>query len=164
MTYGLLRLLHIAAMTVWVGGPPIAVIGARAAMLRGGETAIAKVRWLISVTPVIIASAVLTVGSGIALIVHLGGLSNLRPTVLAGIALAIATFPVGGFMNRPALMKLREHFEAGRGPDEAAPFVARFAWAHRIKQTLRVAALRADGVPIGIDRSDPCSLHDGKVD
>ena len=103
--------------------------------------ALDRVRWLTSVTPIFIISALVTIGTGIGLIVGLGGFSAVRGSVPAGALLAICAIPIGGAMSGPALLKLSAHFESGSAPAAAAPLVSRFLLAHRIEQTLRFAAL-----------------------
>jgi len=142
-----LRTLHLLSMALWVGGPVVAALGARKSLMTGGDVARDRVRWVVSVTPLFVVSALLTVGSGIGLILGLGGLSAVRRSVLVGAALAIAALPVGGVMNQPALMKLKAHFESGGSAGEAAPVITRFLLAHWIEQTLRFAALFLMAVP-----------------
>jgi uncharacterized membrane protein len=135
------KVVHVLAMTLWLGGPFVAVFGVRRAFNAGPDLAKATAERLLSITPVFIVSALVTILSGAVLILLAGGISRVPARILIGAALVVPIFAVGGAMNRPALMKLRDHFAAGRDVSTAEPFVQRFLWAHRIEQVLRVTIL-----------------------
>lgn len=139
--YLALRLVHLAAMAVWIGGPLVAVVGVRKALLAGGEVARDKSAWLLAITPIFIVAGLTTVASGIGLLVTLGGFAAVRWTVLAGAGVAVAALPFGGLMTRPALIGLRRHFEAGGSGPDSKRLVSRFLLSHRIEFALRVTAL-----------------------
>src|SRR5262249_30008086 len=135
------KLLHVLAMAVWLGGPPVAVFRLRQALGGGSDLARNSVERLLAITPVFIASALTTVLTGATLVVLVGGLSRVPIRILVGAVLVVPIFAVGGAMNRPALLNLRAHFAAGRSSEAPEPFMRRFLWAHRVAQTLRVTTL-----------------------
>lgn len=146
--YFAVKLLHVLAMALWLGGPPVAVFRVRLAFNAGPELAKATVERLLSITPVFIAAALATIASGAVLVVLAGGLSRIPARILIGALLVVPIFIVGGAMNRPALMKLRDHFARDGEPAAAEPFVRQFVWAHRIEQVLRVTILVLMVLPI----------------
>jgi hypothetical protein len=143
-----LKLLHILAMTLWVGGPPVAVFGVREAFGLGPDVAGAAADRLIRITPMFVGSALVTVLTGGVLVLTAGGLSRAPARVLVGAALVVPVFVIGGTVVRPTLMKLREHFREGGGPSEAEPLVRRLIWTHRIEALLRVTILALMVLPL----------------
>ena len=135
------KLLHVLAMALWLGGPPVAVFRVRQAFGGGSDLARKTVERLLAMTPMFIASALTTVLTGATLVVLAGGLSRVPIRILVGAALVVPIFTVGGAMNRPALLNLRAHFAAGGSLEAAEPFIRRFLWAHHVEQTLRVTTL-----------------------
>jgi hypothetical protein len=131
------KLAHVLAMSIWVGGPFIAVFQLRIDA--------ATVERLLTVTPLFIASALLTLATGAALAV-LHGVSTIPLRIWIGAGLAPLIFAVGGLMNRPALLGLRAHFATGAG--EAEPLLRRFFLAHRIEMALRLTILALMVLPI----------------
>jgi len=135
------KLLHLLAMALWVGGPVIAVVGVRKRFAAGGAVATATVEQLLAVTPVFIAAALTTVLSGAALIHLSGGIARVAPRILIGAALVVPIFAIGGGLNRRALLGLRDHFAAGGDGASAERLIARFILAHNLEQALRVTVL-----------------------
>jgi hypothetical protein len=142
------KLVHVLAMALWLGGPPVAVFGARRDLNAGLDLAKSTVERLLAITPLFIASALVTILSGALLVVFAGGISHVPARVLIGAALVVPIFAVGGAMNRPALMKLRDHFATGAEPAAAEHLVRRFLLAHRIEQALRLTVLALMVLPL----------------
>jgi hypothetical protein len=142
------KLVHVLAMALWVGGPVVAAFGARKRLAGGGSVAAATVEQLLAITPVFIGAALTTVLSGAALVYLSGGISHVAPRILVGAALVVPIFAVGGGMNRPALMGLRDHFAAGGDGASAERWIRRFVLAHNLEQALRVTVLVLMVLPI----------------
>ncbi len=118
----------------------MAVFGLRRE-LDGPVAGRALAKRLLAIAPLFIASALLTLASGGALMVFAGGLSRVPRRILAGALLTLPIFAIGGGLNRPALLKLEAHFAAGGDVPTAEPLIRRFVLAHRLEQALRLAVL-----------------------
>jgi hypothetical protein len=139
--YSSLKVAHILAMALWVGGPPIAVFGLRDALKTGSAVSRAFTQRLLAITPLFIAAALVTVASGAGLIAAAGGIAHVPAPVLLGAILSLPIFAIGGAMSRPALVKPNAHFAAGGDAAAADPLVRRFLLAHRLEQGLRLVVL-----------------------
>jgi hypothetical protein len=135
------RLVHLAAMALWVGGPPIAVFGFKRALAAGPEVARSAVERLIAVTPLFVAAALVTIVSGATLVGLAGGVSRVPVRILVGAVLVVPVFALGGGVVRPALNALRDHLAGGGTAESGDRYVRRFVWAHRAEQALRLAIL-----------------------
>ena len=149
MSFALLRLLHIAAMTVWLGGglslpPGRDVQRSLAQGAVGGAPLIAR---LMTITRMVIPAAVVTVLSGLALIWMRGGFAAVPPRIHAGLALSLSIFAVGGLRSHPAIVALDQAFAAG---DMARARVEgdRFVFWIRVEDGLRIATLVLMVVPL----------------
>ena len=147
LSFGI-KAVHVLAMALWLGGPPVAVFGMRRALGAGPGVARAMVERLLAITPLFIAAALVTLASGAALVGIAGGISRVPPRILIGAALVVPIFAIGGAMNRPALMKLRDHYAAGGATAAAEPLIRRFLWAHRLEQVLRVTIFALMVLPV----------------
>jgi uncharacterized membrane protein len=139
--YTAIKLLHIAAMSVWLGGPPIAVFGLRRSLDNGAVIAHFHIARLLAVTPIFIGAALTTVVTGGALVWAAGGLASVPPRILIGALLVLPVFAIGGGMSRPALMRLERHFAAGGDASSVAADTRRFLLGHRLEQALRITVL-----------------------
>jgi len=133
------KLLHILAMAVWLGGPPIAVFGLRRGLDR------AAVERLLLITPVFIGAALITMASGVGL-AFLYGVHMVPLRIWLGAALTPLLFVIGGLLVRPSLLGLQAHFSSGATSDPE-PLVRRFFLAHRLEMGLRVAILTTMVLP-----------------
>jgi hypothetical protein len=145
--YFALKLVHVLAMALWVGGPPIAVFGLERAL---ATPAVARdtVDRLLAVTPWFIGAALVTVASGAALVYLSGGLLRVPARILVGAALVVPLFALGGGVTRPALVGLRRHFAGGGDVAAAGPLVRRLRVGHGVEQAVRLVALALMVLPI----------------
>lgn len=139
--YFLLKFVHVTAMAVWLGGPPVAILGLRRTLGLGPGFALAAVERLIAVTPVFVAAALVTIVSGALLIFAAGGPAFVPTQILVGAGLTFPILVVGGTVVRPTLLALQAHFAAGGESASAEHLLRRFVWAHRTEQMLRVSVL-----------------------
>jgi uncharacterized membrane protein len=149
MTYSLVRLLHIAAMILWLGGgfslPPVRDV--RRSLALGREAGAGVVARLETITRLVVPAAAVTVLSGLLLIWMRGGFAAVPPRIHAGLAIALSIFAVGGLGSRPAIRDLGEAFAAGdmRRAEDAA---RRFARWVRLEDALRFTVLVLMVVPL----------------
>jgi hypothetical protein len=145
MSYMWIKLLHVFAMAIWTGGPYIALIGVREEFAAGGTRGLEALRRLQRMTRLFIASALTTVANGAGMIALAGGPSHVSSRLLAGAALSVPIFFIGGGMNRRALLRLDECFRAGQ-PGQR--WVRLFFLAARLEDLLRAAILALMVLPL----------------
>jgi hypothetical protein len=141
----LLRAAHLLAMAVWIGAPMFAPRGLRRAVAMDAPLALMLVRRMRALTPLFVAAALTTVGTGLALLFAAGGPGVVRPGVLIGAALAVVVFPIGGAVIRPTIGRLEVALRDGDAA--AVPLARRFLAAHHAEQILRIAALVLMAIP-----------------
>jgi hypothetical protein len=142
------KLIHIFAITLWVGGPHLALVGVRGELQRGGLEARAALERLQKMTRLFIAAGLTTLASGGAMIALAGGFSHVANRFLVGGALSLLLFVIGGAVVRPTLLGLEAHFAKDGPPPEAAPLVRRFLLAARTEDTLRLVILSLMVLPL----------------
>jgi uncharacterized membrane protein len=149
MTYALVRLLHFAAVILWLGGgfslPPVRDV--RRSVALGREAGARVVARLETITRLVVPAAVVTVLSGLLLVWMRGGFAAVPPRIHAGLALALSVFAVGGLGSRPAIRDLGEAFatgDTGRAEEAARRFVR---WV-RVEDALRFTTLVLMVVPL----------------
>jgi uncharacterized membrane protein len=137
-----LRLLHFAAIILWVGGgfslPVVADI--RRTVALGKEHGAALHARLVTTTRLVLPSAVVAVLTGVALIQLRGGFSAVPHRFHVALGLALLMFLVGGAQTNPAITAL------GRALASGDHIIARRAagkliWCLRIEDSLRLAIL-----------------------
>ena len=124
--YFSLKLVHLLAMAVWVGGSIVAPLGMTRTLRLGQPYIQDLVPRLDTATRMMVAAALVTVLSGVGLVFAAGGPSYVPGRILAGAALTPLIFVLGGILTRPALRQLRVHFAGGGSADSARAQVRRF--------------------------------------
>lgn len=143
--YFLVRLLHIGAMSVWMGAGLLAPADVKHA-LNARPLAIDPLLMRLRRTASIMnASAYLTVASGLALIllIALGpGIVAVRMKIWIGLALTLLAIALGRFLIRPAVMEIAQRRGEDALDEEAAAELARrFAIGVHGESVLRVIIL-----------------------
>lgn len=129
--FAIIRLVHFVGMALWLGGGLIAPIGAgpdQATMDRFKRA-----------SPWIIGGAVLTVLSGMGLILAAGGLEKLPWRIWAGAAISIAIFLIGAVATKPAMNRVEEELRERGG--EPAKFFPRMMTLLHVESALRLLVL-----------------------
>lgn len=130
----IIKLVHIAAMAVWFATPLLVTSDVRRAVAQGREQAEQARGRADRVLMVSNVGAVLTVLSGLALIMTRGGFSGVGPKIHAGFALALVALSVEFFLLKPAVMKATEP-----GEEKSASKLAMFGGiTHALKLTIMV--------------------------
>jgi hypothetical protein len=149
VSYPLLRLLHFIGVIAWLGAglsvPFVAALRRTlAAGLEGGPALMARLRLT---TFVVVPSAVLALGSGLALASLRGGLGALPPRYSWALGLALAVFAVGGGFTSPAMKRLGAALSRGDRPD-AERCAALIVLGLRMEDALRLSVLVLMVLPI----------------
>jgi hypothetical protein len=149
MLYVALRLLHLAAMILWLGGglsvPVVADIRRTLeAGLAGGAALSARLR---TTTLLVVPSAVVVILSGVALLALRYGFSGAPHRFHLALALALSIFVVGGTQSAPAIKALERAFASA---DQAAAERAgkKLIRCLRVEDLLRVSVLLLMVLPI----------------
>lgn len=142
MLYSSLRLLHFAAIILWVGGgfsvPVVADI--RRTLALGSAHGSALHARLVTTTRVVIPSAVVALLTGLALIQYHGGFGAVPYRFHVALGLVLLMFLVGGTLTNPAINLLGRALASGDDP--VAQRAARtLIWSLRTEDILRFAIL-----------------------
>ncbi|MEO5725963.1 MAG: hypothetical protein ABI134_32650 [Byssovorax sp.] len=145
----LLRLLHIAAMILWLGAGlsiPVALDIRRSLALgiAHGEGLVAR---LSTTSALVIPAGLTTFLTGLGLIFLRGGFSAVPRRIHVAMALTLAIFAIGALRGRPALLRLAAAVKQG---DQAAAEAAgrRFTFWVRCEDVLRLSTLALMVLPI----------------
>ncbi len=147
--YNYVRLVHLLAMIVWLGtglGDPVVADIRRTLALDIASHGPPLMDRLRTISKVVIPSAVVSVGTGFALIVMRGGFSRVPTRIHIGMTLAFLVFGVGGAFTSRAMKALGESIEAKNQRDAEAA-AARITLGLRIEDSLRLAALLTMVIP-----------------
>jgi hypothetical protein len=145
--YVSVKLVHILAMAVYVGGTVAAPVGMRRALALGPVHGHDFMVRLQQTTRIIVATAFLTLGSG-GLLVWLRTLAGTPPRYLVGAGIMLTIFAIGATLSRPVFNALEAHFARGGDAATAAPLVRRFYLLIRIEQVLRLTVLALMVLPV----------------
>jgi uncharacterized membrane protein len=145
----LLRLLHIAAVIVWLGGGlsiPVA-LDIRRTLARGVGQGAGLVERLSATTAMVIPAGLTTFCTGLGLVLMRGGFGAVPPRIHVGLGLTLGIFALGALVGRPALRRLAAAVEA---EDQAAADAAgrRFARCVHCEDVLRLGALVLMVLPV----------------
>jgi hypothetical protein len=138
--YFAIKLVHLFAMALWVGGPIVAGFGFERA-LKTPSVALDFVERLIRVTPLFVVAALTTVGSGLLLIFLSGGFSRVPGRILVGLVLTLPIFALGGAVVRPALNGIVAHLRGSPQSPVPLGLMRRFQFGHWSEQLLRYVVL-----------------------
>ena len=142
MLYSSLRLLHFAAIILWVGGgfslPVVADI--RRTLVLGPEHGPALHARLMTTTRLVVPSAVVALLTGVALIQLRGGFGVVPLRFHVALGLVLLIFLLGGLRTNPAITALGRAFASG---DHllAQRTASKLIWCLRMEDSLRLAIL-----------------------
>lgn len=142
MLYSSVRLLHFAAVILWVGGgfslPVVADI--RRTLALGTEHGPALHARLMTTTRLVVPSAVVALLTGVALIQLRGGFSAVPPRFHVALGLALLMFLIGGAQTHAALKALGSALASG-DHIVAQRAAGKLIWCLRTEDSLRLAIL-----------------------
>jgi hypothetical protein len=138
-TFAIAKLLHLLAMSMWIGGGLLAVLDARRSLHGDRAQLEAFLERMRVAGRMLIHSGIVTLATGLWLIFLKGGFKAVSPRIHAGLAISIAIFAIGPF-TLAKLSRLREAVAAG----DAAAIAAmgrRFLSLAWVEEVFRVAVL-----------------------
>jgi hypothetical protein len=133
----MIRGVHLASMAVWLGGPIAATVDIKRAQALGTKHIYALAGRLRRVTPLFVVAGVVTVVSGLGLMVEAGGWSHMPNRIQLGLALTISTFFLGGTVIAPALFELTREDKEPPGEGRTRRIFRRFVIAHWVEIAIR---------------------------
>jgi putative copper export protein len=137
----LLKIVHIAAASVWIGGGLSAAPDIRRTLSLGQPHAGELMPRLRGVANLMNFSALITLVSGLVIVFAIGGFARVPHRIHAGLALTLLAIVVGRWMIRPVIGDIAR---ATRGPVAGAELdriVGRFRRAVGVEHALRLAVL-----------------------
>lgn len=142
VVYLALRVLHIVSMILWLGtglGHPV-ITDIRRTVALGGVHRAPLIARLRTTTRVVVPAAVVTVVTGVALVLNRGGFATLPVRYHVAIGFALGVFVMGGAFTSRAMKALEASFTADDG-DASLRAAGRIVLGLRIEDSLRLGAL-----------------------
>lgn len=136
-----LKILHVLAASVWIGGGLNVSRDIGRSLSLGqphGEELMVRLR---ATARLMNRSAEVTVASGVALVLAVGGFGRVPHRIHAGLALTLMAVAAGRWLIRPVIGEIARAAKEGTGPAEIARIMARFRLGVAIEHALRVAVL-----------------------
>lgn len=138
-TVAIARLLHLLAVSLWIGGALLSILDARRSLALGKPHVEALVGRLRLAGAVLSSAGFVTLATGFWLIVLKGGFKAVSPVVHAGLGLTLLVFALGPF-TLAAVGRLGEA-AAAENPSGVARFGSRFVRLASLEEALRLVVL-----------------------
>ncbi len=136
-----LKVLHIAAASVWMGGGLTASQDIRRTLLLGQPHVSELMPRLRAVARLMNTSALVTVLSGAAIILAIGGFGRVPHRIHLGLVLTLLVVGAGRYLIRPAITQIAQAMKAPITPQQIDQIMVRFRLGIGIEHALRVAVL-----------------------
>jgi hypothetical protein len=136
----ILRIVHVAFASVWVGYPLGASGDIRRTLALGPPHTDVLVSRINRTARITIASGVLTAATGLGLVFAVGGFGAVTVRIHIGLTLTLLSLAVGGTLTHPAWFRIREAIAKG-DLEVAKKNVKRFAAGDGIEQLLKFTVL-----------------------
>jgi hypothetical protein len=138
----LLKILHIAAASIWIGGGLNAPRDIRRTLPLGQPHVGELMPRLRAIAQLMNVSALATLFSGLALVVAVGGFARVPHRIHLGLALTLLTFVAGRYLIRPVLGEIAQAIKATPvEPAKVERIMVRFRMVNGIEHALRLAVL-----------------------
>lgn len=137
-----LKILHIAAASIWIGGGLNAPRDIRRTLALGPPHVGELMPRLRAIAQLMNASALATLVSGVALVLAAGGFARVPHRIHLSLALTLLAFAAGRWLIRPVLGEIARAIK--RAPVDAATvdrIMLRFRLVNGVEHALRLAVL-----------------------
>jgi hypothetical protein len=137
----LLKIIHIAAASVWIGGGLSATPDIRRTLPLGPTHAGELMARLRATASLMNRSALVTVVSGIVVVFAVGGFARVPHRIHLGLLLTMLAIVVGRWLIRPVIVEIARASKGAPSGTEIDRIVARFRVAVGLEHALRLAVL-----------------------
>jgi hypothetical protein len=138
----LLKIIHIAAASVWIGGGLNAPRDIRRTLPLGQPHLGELLPRLRAIAQLMNVSALVTLLSGIAIVFAVGGFARVPHRIHVGLGLTLLAFVAGRYLIRPVLGEIARAIAAPPvAPEKVAHIMARFRLVNGVEHALRLAVL-----------------------
>lgn len=139
--YYLLKVFHVIVASVWIGAGLLAPRDVQQSLLAGPTHVPGLMGRLRTTARTMNASALLTVVTGVGLVLAGGGFQAMPLRIHLGLALTLAAYVVGRWAIRPRIVEIASCAQRELSTDEARSLARSFARAVNIEHGLRLAVL-----------------------
>jgi uncharacterized membrane protein len=136
-----LKIAHVAAASVWMGGSLTVPRDIRRTLALGQPHAGELMPRLRGVASIMNWSALATLLSGVALVLVVGGFALVPHRIHAGLLLTLLAVAAGRWMIRPVIGEIAQATRAPVGPAELDRLMLRFYLGYGAEHALRLAVL-----------------------
>jgi hypothetical protein len=137
-----LKIVHIAAASVWMGGGLNAPRDIRRTLPLGPPHVGELMPRLQAIAQLMNLSALLTLVSGIAIVLVIGGFARVPHRIHLGLGLTLLAFVAGRYLIRPVLGEIARAIGAAPvTPEKVAQIMVRFRLVTGVEHALRLAVL-----------------------
>ncbi len=137
----LLKIIHVAAASVWIGGGLSAAPDIRRTLPLGPPHAGELMARLRATASLMNRSALVTVLSGVVLVLVVGGFARVPHRIHVGLLLTMLAIVVGRWMIRPVIGEIARVSKGAVAAVEIDRIVGRFRVAVGVEHVLRLAVL-----------------------
>jgi hypothetical protein len=136
-----LKVLHVLAAAVWLGASLTVPADIRHALGLGPPHSRELLTRLRAVGRLMNTSALLTLLTGIALVLAVGGFGSVPHRIHAGLVLTLLAVAAGKWLIRPAIVEIAQASKEPVSSDQLARLMAKFWLGNGIEHALRVVVL-----------------------
>lgn len=136
-----LKVFHLAAVAVWLGGGLAAPRDIRRTLELGQPHTAELMPRLRTISKIMNTSALFTVLTGLALVFAVGGFGQVPHRIHLGLALTLLAVVVGRWMIRPVLGEIAQATRRTVSSEETRRILAKFWAVNGVEHALRVAVL-----------------------
>jgi hypothetical protein len=138
----LLKIFHIAAASIWIGGGLNAPRDIRRTLPLGQPYVSELMPRLRAIAQLMNVSALATLLSGIAIVFAVGGFGRVPHRIHVGLALTLLAFVAGRYLIRPVLGEIAQAIKASPvAQDKVDHIMVRFRLVNNVEHGLRLAVL-----------------------
>ena len=139
--YSLILLVHILSMAIWLASGLWVAGDMRRTLALGKPHTEVMVTRIERSKRITIASALLTVASGLGVVFAQGGFSVMPIRIHLGIGLTLCTFTVGAVLAEPTWQRIKKIAGSGGDASEALGLARRFSVFYGIEHVLKLVIL-----------------------
>lgn len=149
-TYYSLKVLHVLVASIWVGAGLLAPRDVGEALRAGPAHVSALMHRLRATAKVMNSSAMLTVVTGLALVLAGGGFGVMPMRINVGLGLTVLAYAVGRWLVRPSILEIARRGISSIAEPDARRMTVNFTRAVNTEHVLRLAVLVLMVYPVAL--------------